>query len=602
MYPGSCILDPISYIKPAQPSSGHSCLSDQQRHAIFFFKPCTMPPRGRPKRRAAEPDSPPTPAARRRMMASPSPHDEQDGAASRWDTGRPANWPVAKLLRCIADCGIKLPPGLKKAQVLRIYMDNCASTGDTVDQHATEVSADTTAPSMSTSPTTRWGIAAELNSLASRARQRQRDLPTPAVTTSAAGNPTPADSWRLGVSPDDETLIQNRDSHVTAQPLADVVHNLQRAMENMTEQLGHVIQHRRIADRTSTTVDTSDTPQTTGLPTTTILPPTPQTTIPPHPMTTTFTAPARPNVNNLTTAMQEIERASGVSLRAATADAYRWRCGSTTGVASENLPEVETVSATLRNAILDGKDVNLASLLIPNFDLGEYSRYAGGDGSQHLLRPLSSDPRLNRNLTLAEFISAFNKYRNVMCEVWDRRKELDGYEAIVVSIGTKIQGTAYYEYHKAFAARSAALILQHNVKIDWGVRDNGLYCTLFVGQTAKVCSLCGSVAHLSGFCPMLATTNATPVVQNGSLLPIMGRYSHPPATDIQGRPRVSVGQRELCNNFNSEQGCTRQNCKFLHSCLICRDSHSSIRCPRKSIARSGRISQPRIANRQPTAQ
>ena len=83
--------------------------------------------------------------------------------------------------------------------------------------------------------------------------------------------------------------------------------------------------------------------------------------------------------------MEELERSTGVSLRAATTEAYRWRRSSTTGVASESLPEVETVSATLKTAILDGKDVNLASLLIPHFDLGEYSRYAGGDGS-----PISS--------------------------------------------------------------------------------------------------------------------------------------------------------------------------------------------------------------------
>ena len=177
-----------------------------------------------------------------------------------------------------------------------------------------------------------------------------------------------------------------------------------------------------------------------------------------------------------------------------------------------------------------------------------------------------------------------------MCEVWDRRKELDAYEAIVVGIASRIEGTAFYEYHKAFAARSAALILQHNVKLDWGVRDNGLFCTLFVGQTAKVCSLCGSVAHLSGFCPMLANVNATPVGKNLFLGPTMGR------------PRVSVGQRELCNNFNSEQGCTRQNCKFLHSCLVCKSPHSSVRCPHNSIVRPGRMSQPRMANRQPTAQ
>ena len=69
--------------------------------------------------------------------------------------------------------------------------------------------------------------------------------------------------------------------------------------------------------------------------------------------------------------------------------------------------------------------------------------------------------------------------------------------------------------------------------------------------------------------------------------PLVGRYSHPPATAIQGRRRVSVGQRELCNNFNSEQGCKRQNCKFLHSCLVCRDPHASIRYPHKSIVRPG---------------
>ena len=158
----------------------------------------------------------------------------------------------------------------------------------------------------------------------------------------------------------------------------------------------------------------------------------------------------------------------------------------------------------VRAAILDGKDVNLATLLMPNFDLGEYSRYSESDHAQ-FLRPLSSDPRLNRNLTLAEFITAFNKYRNIMCEIWDRRQELDAYEAMVVGIASRIEGTSFYEYHKAFAARAAALIVQHNVKIDWAVRDNGMFCSLFVSQTAKVCSLCGSVAHLSNFCPMLAS-------------------------------------------------------------------------------------------------
>ena len=105
---------------------------------------------------------------------------------------------------------------------------------------------------------------------------------------------------------------------------------------------------------------------------------------------------------NLTTVMENIEHSTGTSLRAMSAfvDSTRWQQRSTAGFASESLLEVGTVSPALRSAILDSKDFNLACLLIPHFDLGEYSRYAGVDGCQHLLRPLSSDPRLNRNLTL----------------------------------------------------------------------------------------------------------------------------------------------------------------------------------------------------------
>ena len=167
----------------------------------------------------------------------------------------------------------------------------------------------------------------------------------------------------------------------------------------------------------------------------------------------TSVPPRRNGTYTLTTAMTSIERAMEKSLRSepASADSYRWLC-STSGIPSENLPDVETVSPALRSAILDGKDVNLASLLIPHFDLGEYSHYAGVDCFEHLLRPLSSDTRLNRNLTLSEFICAFNKYRNIMCEVWDRRKELDAYVAIVVGIVSLIDGTAFYEYHRIFSA------------------------------------------------------------------------------------------------------------------------------------------------------
>ena len=42
---------------------------------------------------------------------------------------------------------------------------------------------------------------------------------------------------------------------------------------------------------------------------------------------------------------------------------------SSRGVASQSLPLVETISPALRNVIISGRDVNLASLLIPYFNV-----------------------------------------------------------------------------------------------------------------------------------------------------------------------------------------------------------------------------------------
>ena len=62
-----------------------------------------------------------------------------------------------------------------------------------------------------------------------------------------------------------------------------------------------------------------------------------------------------------------------------------------------------------------------------------------------------------------------------------------------------------------------ALIQHQSVKVDCGMRDNGMFCSLFVGQKANVCSLFGSVANLSSLCPLLAnskqpTTNSPEVM------------------------------------------------------------------------------------------
>jgi hypothetical protein len=77
---------------------------------------------------------------------------------------------------------------------------------------------------------------------------------------------------------------------------------------------------------------------------------------------------------------------------------------------AEDLPKMDYVSPTIRKQILEGKDVNLACLLVVELS--------------------SRDVRLDHHLTLDEFNKAFRKYRNVLCKPYPQRKnEMEQYEA-----------------------------------------------------------------------------------------------------------------------------------------------------------------------------
>lgn len=89
-----------------------------------------------------------------------------------------------------------------------------------------------------------------------------------------------------------------------------------------------------------------------------------------------------------------------------------------TRVSPDSVPYVETVSPTLRSNILQGKDINLASLIMPREV--EEQRVTDSEGRYILLKQ-NQDARLLRNLTLNEFIIAFSKYKNIMCKVQDDR-------------------------------------------------------------------------------------------------------------------------------------------------------------------------------------
>ena len=99
---------------------------------------------------------------------------------------------------------------------------------------------------------------------------------------------------------------------------------------------------------------------------------------------------------------------------------------------------MELLSPTLRKNIIEGKDVNLASLFIPYYDTS---------------LPDKDDGHLKRSLSITEFITAFGKYKRVMCQAYPERcDELDQYESIIVGLHG-LYGDRYYEYHKLFPSK-----------------------------------------------------------------------------------------------------------------------------------------------------
>lgn len=91
-------------------------------------------------------------------------------------------------------------------------------------------------------------------------------------------------------------------------------------------------------------------------------------------------------------------------------------------VSPEDIPHMDLMSPSLRRHIVDGKDVNLANFLIPNYEVPENNN-------------LPKNDRMRRSLSTGEFVTAFGRYKRTMCQAFpDRRDELDRYDAIVVVI------------------------------------------------------------------------------------------------------------------------------------------------------------------------
>ncbi|VDI17346.1 Hypothetical predicted protein [Mytilus galloprovincialis] len=170
------------------------------------------------------------------------------------------------------------------------------------------------------------------------------------------------------------------------------------------------------------------------------------------------------------------------------------------GVRSDEYSNVDIISPSIQKQIIDGKDVNLASLLIPNYETPQIHSVAANGLELNISG--KPDPRLNRKLTIQEFIKAFGKFKRVMSSVYpDRRAELDAYEDEIIDI-SNFYGDRFYDYHKLFSAKSAALLRERRIKVDWSKRDRDLLSLIVAGGNVNVCKICNLVDHTTAFCPM----------------------------------------------------------------------------------------------------
>lgn len=243
--------------------------------------------------------------------------------------------------------------------------------------------------------------------------------------------------------------------------------------------------------------------------------------------------------------------------------------GVSVGYASDSLPRVDIVSPSIRRDIIAGKDVNLAALLIPGYNTDDSSSRHLVRGSEIVpLKPLT-DSRLTRTLTLPEFLKAFSVYKNVMTGVYPvRRAELDTYQNDIIDMATRFPA-AFYEYHKAFSARAAAMLTNNNIKIDWATRDTTLFCSIFAGQRANTCTVCNSLTHTATFCSQTFQSQGHKTVFNSPQHNSNVDRARP-HSDMWGRQRVVYQGKEICNNFNATAGCNKTSCRFCHICSCCK--------------------------------
>ena len=244
------------------------------------------------------------------------------------------------------------------------------------------------------------------------------------------------------------------------------------------------------------------------------------------------------------------------------------------GVPLESITHIDVVPENIKKKIWEGKDINLASLLIPKTEQAKDDNEHGITVHFHN----EEDPRLLKKLSITEFITIFGKYKRVMCTKYpERRVELDRYEANIVDL-SNVYGHKFYDYHCQFSARAASALRDSNIKVDWSVRDLSLMQMVMGNCKTNECQHCQSTMHLTVFCPKRNEFHNSRLnhATNPSPKPFKQQDSN---VDRHGRVRKFLGNKEICNNFNHNNKCYRKECIYSHICAKCHGTtHGEIAC------------------------
>ena len=255
------------------------------------------------------------------------------------------------------------------------------------------------------------------------------------------------------------------------------------------------------------------------------------------------------------------------------------------GLGGRGEHDLEPVPKGLRKAIIEGYNVNLVRLLLPR-DNKKYSRDDDEDPYRSIYLNPKADLRLDRHLTILEFVLAFSRYINIMCEAFShRRREFTAYMSDIIRLSARFGHTFFYDYHRLFAQKAEALLQTRHILVDWSKRDHDTYFSVFSGLRPLVCELCRSPDHFTHFCKkILDNSDAFDRMSSNNSVRV-GDVSNISSYFFRsvGGDKEKQDVRATCKFFNGAGfgRCIELNCRFDYLCSRCHGNHPKKSCTQK---------------------